>query len=562
MVVLATAFVAFLVAASTAGARMMRKEDLRVRQAEAAKRWQHGPGPATLHSTNVKRSGVQNITFTNPKASEFWVDGTALPLVDFDVGPSWAGLLPISNDPNETRQLFFWFFPPGPEGSLDDLIFWTNGGPGCSSLEGLLQENGPLSWSWGQAQATVNEHSWTNLSSVLWVEQPVGTGFSQGTPDIENEDQLAEQLVGFMRQFLEVFYELKGKKLWLTGESVSISPLFYSSFVDIANYIYENPTLLDLSLQGIWICDPSLSWNVVQEEIPAVDFVHKYQGLFSFNQSYLGYLDQKAATCNYANYVSTYVTYPPQGFLPLPGDSTEFADGCDVWDDIFNNALIINPAFDVYRIWDTASYGVGSFPQQQSPIYFNLQEVKEVIHAPIDTEWTECSNINVFPNGDQSLPPAFMVLPSVIEKNVRTVIVHGLADFILIAEGYVLPNPLPLQTPIANDSFIVDGIGAFGSMHSERGLTYIEVDLSGHMVPQFSPVGYAIERGGVVIDVVQRSDASGTRKEAMISGPNVLNTTASVRVQQKRGKVRFGCMQIQIVEATDRAARMRKREAR
>lgn len=44
------------------------------------------------------------------------------------------------------------------------------------------------------------------------------------------------------------------------------------------------------------------------------------------------------------------------------------------------------------------------------------------------------------------------------------------------------------QTPIANDSFIVDGVGAFGSMHSERGLTYYEVDLSGHMVPQFSPV--------------------------------------------------------------------------
>ncbi len=44
------------------------------------------------------------------------------------------------------------------------------------------------------------------------------------------------------------------------------------------------------------------------------------------------------------------------------------------------------------------------------------------------------------------------------------------------------------QTPIENDSFIVDGVGALGNTHSERGLTYVEVALSGHMVPQFSPV--------------------------------------------------------------------------
>ena len=42
----------------------------------------------------------------------------------------------------------------------------------------------PFSWSWGQAKPTPNEYSWTNLSSVLWVEQPVGTGYSQGTPNI------------------------------------------------------------------------------------------------------------------------------------------------------------------------------------------------------------------------------------------------------------------------------------------------------------------------------------------------------------------------------------------
>ena len=41
----------------------------------------------------------------------------------------------------------------------------------------------PFTWKPGQALPTQNEWSWTNLSSVLYVEQPVGTGFSQGTPN-------------------------------------------------------------------------------------------------------------------------------------------------------------------------------------------------------------------------------------------------------------------------------------------------------------------------------------------------------------------------------------------
>ena len=67
------------------------------------------------------------------------------------------------------------------------------------------------------------------------------------------------------------------------------------------------------------------------------------------------HLDEQAARCNYTGYMEKYVTYPPQGLLPLPGTSTTFDQGCDVWDEIFNNALIINPAFDIYRIWDTVS---------------------------------------------------------------------------------------------------------------------------------------------------------------------------------------------------------------
>jgi carboxypeptidase D len=67
-------------------------------------------------------------------------------------------------------------------------------------------------------------------------------------------------------------------------------------------------------------------------------------------------------------------------------------------------------------------------------LYFDRSDVKAAIHAPADVDWVECSG-NVFPDGDGSLPPALTVLPNVIEKSKRFVVVHGLADFVLIADG-------------------------------------------------------------------------------------------------------------------------------
>ncbi|KAG6882836.1 hypothetical protein C0992_010550, partial [Termitomyces sp. T32_za158] len=81
---------------------------------------------------------------------------------------------------------------------------------------------------------------------VMGPIQANATGFTQGTPNITNDDELAAQLTGFLGQFLEVFSELKGNNLYLTGEN--------------------------LNLKGIWIADPSLSYDVVQQEIPALRF--------------------------------------------------------------------------------------------------------------------------------------------------------------------------------------------------------------------------------------------------------------------------------------------------
>ena len=42
-------------------------------------------------------------------ATEFYVDGKTIPQVNFDVGPSWSGLLPISSKKNETRKVRITF---------------------------------------------------------------------------------------------------------------------------------------------------------------------------------------------------------------------------------------------------------------------------------------------------------------------------------------------------------------------------------------------------------------------------------------------------------------------
>ncbi|KAF8510568.1 alpha/beta-hydrolase [Hysterangium stoloniferum] len=454
-----------------------------------------------VHTEPVKREKIAStITFHNPKAKEFFVDGTKIPDVNFDAGPSWSGLMPISGNKNETRKLFFWFWPTNNPAHGDELLFWTNGGPGCSSLEGFFQENGPITWSWGQALPTANPWSWTNLSHVLWVEQPVGTGFSQGEASISNDDELAEQLTGFFEQFLDVFSELKGKNFYLSGESYAG---FYVPY--IANWIYEHPGL-DLKLQGIWIADPSLSYNVVQQEIPSLRFVQANRNLFPFNSTFMAELQAISDNCGYTDYLDKFVTYPPAGQLPLPaGTNGTFSTtpACRIHSPVQRAVTLLNPAFDVYRVSDTWPnlWSVLGFPRStQEFIYFNRTDVQDAIHAP-HMAWSSCSNRAVYvnattgrPSNDQSIPSTLSVLPNVIEKSVRTVIVHGLADFILVAEGTRIAiqnmtwnGAQGFQEPIPDESFKLADFGVFGNTHTERGLTYVEFYYSGHMTPQFVP---------------------------------------------------------------------------
>ncbi|EMD59428.1 hypothetical protein GGP41_009286 [Bipolaris sorokiniana] len=86
---------------------------------------------------------------------------------------SYAGYVDLA--PNV--HIFFWFFESRRDPASDPVTLWLNGGPGSDSLIGLFQENGPCMID-DNITAVYNPYSWNNISNMLYISQPVGTGFS------------------------------------------------------------------------------------------------------------------------------------------------------------------------------------------------------------------------------------------------------------------------------------------------------------------------------------------------------------------------------------------------
>ncbi|KAK0773673.1 hypothetical protein LTR91_005437 [Friedmanniomyces endolithicus] len=442
----------------------------------------------------------------NANTTKFAVNGSAIPDVDFDIGESYAGLLPISDVANSS-ELYFWFFPSANELAGDEILIWLNGGPGCSSLEGLLQENGPFLWQYGTYKPVKNPYTWVNLTNVVWVEQPAGTGYSKqlGTPPATNELEVAAQFLGFFKNFVDTF-GLYNKKIYISGESYAG---YYVPYIADAMHNASNTDYYDIS--SVLFYDPSTSYQVVQDDIPAVPFVDYWSGLFSLNDSFMADIHKRADACGYTAFMDLAMTFPPTGPLPTPPNVDYSMPGCSIWNDIINAALLVNPCWDIYQVattcpilWDVLGFP-GSIPYlpDGATIYFNRTDVQMAINAPLG-QWEECSSGVL--TTDTSPPSGLSVLPRVIEKNERTIIGHGMLDFILLmngtlmmvnnmtwngAQGFSVPPSsfepffVPYHSELSESTLA--GSGDFGVYHTERGLTFCTVDLSGHMIPQYAP---------------------------------------------------------------------------
>ncbi|KAI0998242.1 Carboxypeptidase [Podosphaera aphanis] len=479
-----------------------------------------GPKASKLTSeiVDLPQVKLESRYFLNENTSKFAVDGSALPEFSFDIGESYAGTLPISSDPKDPNQLWFWFFPSTNPLAEKEITLWLNGGPGCSSLDGLIQENGPFLWQPGTYEPIPNPYSWTNLTNMIYVDQPVSTGFSPGNITVNDQNDVANQFLAFWKNFITTF-QMEGFKVYIAGESYAgqYIPYIASAMLDTNDTTYYN-------LKGIQLNDPSINEWFALAQAPAVPALNHYQNLIGLNETFMTSINKRAKTCGFTDFVEKYAgTFPPPG--PIPTVPNSGAPECHLWDEIYSAVYYVNPCFNIYHLTDYCPYlwSILGFPSLAGGPnnYFNRTDIQKIINAP-PTSFSECGGgPNLFPHGDKSLPSGLGPLPSVIERTNNVIICHGMLDFLLFANGSLITiqnmtwngyqgfqtapsKEMNLLIPyhqslryiqdVANThpagllpQYDTAGAGLQGHWHTERGLTFVTVNLAGHMVPQYTP---------------------------------------------------------------------------
>ena len=174
----------------------------------------------------------------------------------------YSGFLNIT----ETKNLHYLLVESQNNPKKDPLVLWLNGGPGCSSLLGFMQEHGPCVIDDGETVPKNNDYPWNMKANVLYLEAPAGVGFSYGaTRDDErfNDMTTSEDNLKAMLMFFEKFPEFLNNDLFLSGESYGGIYIPYLSWqIYQHNLQAEFKPLQKLNMKGFIIVNGATDWDV------------------------------------------------------------------------------------------------------------------------------------------------------------------------------------------------------------------------------------------------------------------------------------------------------------
>ncbi|CAL4944179.1 unnamed protein product [Urochloa decumbens] len=148
--------------------------------------------------------------------------------------PGFDGALPfymetgyVGVDEATGAELFYYFVESERRPSTDPVIMWHSGGPRCSALSALTVQIGPVKFVERRYDGTVprlvrNPYSLTQVASILFVDSPVGTGFSYAR-DPKGYDlgdiSASAQVLTFLRKWFDDHPRYLSNPFYVGGDS-------------------------------------------------------------------------------------------------------------------------------------------------------------------------------------------------------------------------------------------------------------------------------------------------------------------------------------------------------
>jgi carboxypeptidase C (cathepsin A) len=301
----------------------------------------------------------------------------------------FSGYIPVSDS---GKNIHYWFVEAEENPETAPVVFWTNGGPGCSGLLGFMTEMGPFRPQ-ADLSLELNEWRWNKLANMVYVEQPAGVGFSYSDDkdDYKTGDkQAAEDAYNLVKGWLNRFSSYKSNKLYWSSESYGghYMPTFAAEIVS------QNST--DINFQGFLVGNPYNDFYSGSGAMIDTYWGHqlvdgitwnKYQTLCSDAKTKLSEpqcelleakLSQEIGNLN--PYALDYPVCLESGSLAKHGRAQR------LW--LLETVL---PEHMKEHLLPLSSSDYEPCGDNYATAYLNQESVKEAIHVNADIDWEECS---------------------------------------------------------------------------------------------------------------------------------------------------------------------------
>ncbi|GAB2276808.1 hypothetical protein Dimus_011522 [Dionaea muscipula] len=374
-------------------------------------------------------------------------------------------------------RMFYFFFESRNNNTQAPVVVWLTGGPGCSSSVALFAENGPFKID-ADLTLVPNNYGWDQVSNIIFVDQPVGTGFSYSNDSRDichDEKGVSNDLYDFIQAFFAAHPEYVKNDFYITGESYAghYVPAF-ASRVHQGNQAAGSGNI-KINLKGIAIGNGLTDPGIQYPAYPDFALANKLIDKQSYDQ-----IKQMVPSCQSA----------------IQSCGTDGTDTClralSNCENIFYSIVQQVPGINYYDIRKECQ---GSLCYDFSNIdqYLNQQSVKSALGVGNNIDWVACST-GVYDNMLQDWMRNLAVgIPTFLDQGVIQVLIYAGEDDLICNwlgnSRWVHAMKWSGQDKFASASevpFQVDGTAA-GLLTKYGPLSFLKVHNAGHMVPMDQP---------------------------------------------------------------------------